>query len=77
MCLTKMRLTNPIIAILIGLQTAPVLASTASSGAVSAEYRWLTFVVFSSIIAATMYITYWASKRVKSAADFYAAGNSI
>jgi cation/acetate symporter len=64
-------------AFLIGLQTAPVLASTASSGAVSAEYRWLTFVVFSSIIAATMYITYWASKRVKSAADFYAAGNSI
>jgi cation/acetate symporter len=64
-------------AFLIVLQTAPVLASTASSGAVSAEYRWLTFVVFSSIIAATMYITYWASKRVKSAADFYAAGNSI
>jgi cation/acetate symporter len=64
-------------AVLIGLQTSPVLASTASFGAVSAEYRWLTFVVFSGIIAATMYITYWASKRVKSAADFYAAGNSI
>jgi cation/acetate symporter len=39
--------------------------------------QWLTFIVFSSIIAGTMYITYWASKRVKSTRDFYAAGNSI
>lgn len=62
-----------LICILIALQSTPVLAA----GAVSTEYRWLTFLVFSSIIAATMYITYWASKRVKSTADFYAAGNSI
>jgi len=55
------------------LQATPVLAA----GAVASEYRWLTFLVFSSIIGATMYITYWASKRVKSTADFYAAGNSI
>ena len=48
-----------------------------AEGAVSTEYRWLTFLVFSSIIVATMAITYWASKRVKSTADFYAAGNSI
>lgn len=60
-------------AILIALQPLSVLAS----GAVAEEYKWLTFLVFSSIIAATMYITWWASKRVKSTADFYAAGNSI
>jgi cation/acetate symporter len=48
-----------------------------AEGAVSSEYRWLTFLVFSSIIAATMYITWRASKRVKSTEDFYAAGNSI
>ena len=48
-----------------------------TQGAVSSEYRWLTFIVFSSIIAATMYITWRASKRVKSTEDFYAAGNSI
>ncbi len=41
------------------------------------KYQWLTFLVFSSIIAGTMYITYLASQRVKSAKDFYAAGNSI
>jgi cation/acetate symporter len=51
--------------------------SVFAEGAVSSEYRWLTFIVFSSIIAATMYITWRASKRVKSTADFYAAGNSI
>jgi cation/acetate symporter len=62
-----------ILLILAALQAAPVLAS----GAVSSEYRWLTFLVFSSIIAATMYITWRASKRVKSTEDFYAAGNSI
>ncbi len=41
------------------------------------KYQWLTFLVFSGIIAGTMYITYFASQRVKSAKDFYAAGNSI
>ena len=45
--------------------------------AVSSEYRWLTFLVFSGIIVVTMFITWRASKRVKSTTDFYAAGNSI
>ena len=39
--------------------------------------HWLTFGVFSIIIGLTMSITWWASKRVKSTTDFYAAGNSI
>ena len=64
-------------AICISLQAAPVLAAPVKYAAVSDNYKWLTLVVFSSIIAATMFITYWASKRVKSTADFYAAGNSI
>ena len=69
--------TSTFIPLLLSLQTTPTLASTTASGAVANEYRWLTFLVFSSIIAATMFITWWASKRVKSTADFYAAGNSI
>lgn len=69
--------TSTFIPLLLSLQTTPAFASTAASGAVANEYRWLTFLVFSSIIAATMFITWWASKRVKSTADFYAAGNSI
>ena len=63
---------------LIAFISIPLFAAElANHGAVASEYRWLTFLVFSSIIGATMYITYWASKRVKSTADFYAAGNSI
>ncbi|MCU0937809.1 MAG: cation acetate symporter, partial [Burkholderiaceae bacterium] len=53
----------------------PALAQTA--GAVSANWRWLTFTVFAAIIGLTMFVTYLASKRVKSAADFYTAGGGV
>ena len=52
-------------------------ACAQSGGAVAAEYKWLTFLVFGLIIAATMFVTYLAARRVKSANEFYAAGRSI
>src|SRR5512137_2744789 len=56
----------------------PVVATTAyAQGAVAPEYRWLTFAVFAAIIGLTMYVTYLASKRVKSASDFYTAGGGV
>ena len=61
---------------LVGL--VPVVCTTAyAQGAVTPEYRWLTFTVFAAIIALTMYVTYVASKRVKSASDFYTAGGGV
>src|SRR5512139_4054836 len=57
----------------IGLIALPALAQ----GAVAPEYRWLTFAVFAAIIALTMYVTYVAAKRVKSASDFYTAGGGV
>jgi cation/acetate symporter len=57
----------------LGLAAAPAFAV----GAVTAEYQWLTFAVFAAIIGLTMYVTYVASKRVKSASDFYTAGGGI
>ncbi len=39
--------------------------------------QWLTFSVFAGIIALTMYVTWLASRRVKSAADFYTAGGNV
>jgi cation/acetate symporter len=39
--------------------------------------QWLTFAVFAGMIALTMYVTYLASRRVRSAADFYTAGGSV
>lgn len=49
----------------------------AAQGAVAANYKWLTFVVFGVIIALTMYVTYLAARRVKSTTQFYAAGRSV
>ena len=48
-----------------------------AQGAVAPEYRWLTFAVFAAIIGVTMYVTYLAAKRVKSASDFYTAGGGV
>ena len=59
-------------AALLALTAAPAFAQ-----AVSKEYTWLTFVVFAAIIAVTMYVTYLAAKRTKTAADFYAAGGGV
>jgi cation/acetate symporter len=51
----------------------PVLAQ----GAVPEKYRWLTFLVFGAIISVTMYVTFVAAKRVKTASDFYVAGGGV
>jgi len=48
-----------------------------AQGAVSQDYRWLTFTVFAVVIAITMYVTYLAAKRVRSASDFYTAGGGV
>jgi cation/acetate symporter len=56
----------------------PIAATKAwAQGAVAPEYRWITFTVFAAIIALTMYVTYLAAKRVKSASDFYTAGGGV
>src|SRR5512137_2370476 len=61
---------------LVGL--LPVVSTAAyAQGAVTQEYRWITFTVFAAIICLTMYVTYVASKRVKSASDFYTAGGGV
>ena len=48
-----------------------------AAGAVAAQFKWLTFLVFGLIIAATMFVTYLAARQVKSTAQFYAAGRSV
>jgi cation/acetate symporter len=63
-----------------GALSLPLIAFPAwaqSAGAVGANWRWLTFAVFAAIIGMTMFVTYVASKRVKSAADFYTAGGGV
>jgi len=63
-----------------GALSLPLLAFPTwaqSTGAVGPEWRWLTFTVFAAIIGLTMFVTYLASKRVKSASDFYTAGGGV
>lgn len=52
-------------------------SALAEGGAVADEFKWLTFLVFGSIIMLTMYVTYRAAKQTHSATDFYAAGRSV
>jgi cation/acetate symporter len=60
-------------AIALPLVSIPAFAQ----GAVGDKYKWLTFAVFGAIIGATMFVTYIAAKRVKSASDFYTAGGGV
>ncbi len=55
----------------------PGTAVEAATGAVVERYKWLTLAVFGAVIALTMFVTYVAAKRVKSASQFYAAGRSV
>jgi cation/acetate symporter len=54
-----------------------VSTSVFAQGAVPEKFKWLSFIVFGSIIALTMYVTYIAAKRVKTASDFYTAGGGV
>ena len=66
------------LAVLGVLAAAAAVATPAfAQGAVAPKWRWLAFSVFGAIIAATMFVTYLAAKRVKSAADFYTAGGGV
>ena len=62
-----------VIACAMPLVSMPVFAQ----GAVADKWKWLTFLVFGTIIAVTMFVTYIAAKRVKTTADFYAAGGGV
>ncbi|MDQ7989302.1 MAG: cation acetate symporter [Candidatus Dactylopiibacterium sp.] len=56
----------------------PLWAAPALDGAV--EQRSLNLhaiAMFFAFVAATLFITYWAAKRTRSAKDFYAAGGGI
>ncbi|HEY5863343.1 MAG TPA: cation acetate symporter [Casimicrobiaceae bacterium] len=56
---------------------AAIAAPALAQGAVAPKWQWLTFAVFGAIIGVTMFVTYLAAKRVKSAADFYTAGGGV
>jgi len=52
-------------------------ASTVMAADVSSGQQVLTTVLFLAFVAATLFITLWASRHTKTAADFYAGGRSF
>lgn len=55
-----------------------VNAADALTGAVQRQpTNWQAIIMFLIFVALTLYITYWASKRVRSRSDYYTAGGNI
>ena len=52
-------------------------AALAQGAPAAAPVNWHAIVMFLVFIGITLGITYWAAKRTKTAADFYAAGGGI
>ena len=64
--------------LLTSLASSPLLAADAISGAVERQpLNVAAIVMFLVFVAATLFITYWASKRNRSASDYYAAGGRL
>jgi len=72
-----MRAGLPAVAALALLGVSANAYAVFKGGAVPERYGWLAVVVFATIIAITMYVTYLAAKRVKTTQQFYAAGRSV
>ena len=62
-----------LLAVAMPLVSMPALAQ----GAVADKWKFLSFSVFAAIIGLTMFVTYLAAKRVKTASDFYTAGGGV
>lgn len=63
------------VAILCASPTA--MAGQAPVSAITAGHGGFTFAIFGMVIAATLFITYAAARRNRTAGDFYTAGGSI
>ena len=41
------------------------------------QANWISILFFAAFVFVTLLITYWAAKRTKSTAEYYAAGRSV
>ena len=65
-----------LVALLVLLPTFALAAGTIDGGSKQAV-NWAAIGMFLGFVSLTLVITYWASKRTVSAADFYSAGGGI
>ncbi len=64
-------------AALLAASTLPAFAAGIEGKAEQQPINWIAIGMFIGFIFMTLGITYWASKRTRSAADFYTAGGGI
>lgn len=62
---------------LLATATAFLPSLVLAADVVEREPNIKAIIMFLAFVASTLFITYWASKRTKSANEFYAAGNKI
>lgn len=60
-----------------GMLSTPALADAITGGGAQQALNIPAIVMFLIFVGATLGITYWASKRNRTASDFYVAGNSV
>jgi cation/acetate symporter len=65
-----------LVTLLICFPTLAIAAGTIDGGS-KQEVNWAAIGMFIGFVSLTLAITYWASKRTVSAADFYSAGGRI
>ena len=73
--MTRLGMWGVFVALLVpfGIAAAPALTGTVVQSSVNVT----AIVMFMIFVGATLGITYWASKRTRSASDFYTAGGGI
>ena len=52
-------------------------AAVAPAAPAAASTDWTALTIFAAFVALTLFITYWAAQRTRTAKDFYAAGGGI
>jgi len=57
--------------------TAAVATPAAAQGLVPERHKWLAFLAFVLVIGLTLVVTYLASRRIRTASDFYTAGHGV
>ncbi|ROH91687.1 cation acetate symporter [Stagnimonas aquatica] len=66
-----------ILSLFAAFAASPVFAAALEGEAVKQATNWTAISMFFAFVALTLGITYWAARRTKSRADFYAAGGGI
>ncbi len=70
-------LSRPLLSIVAMLLIAATTLVFAQDNSVTSDKNWTAIIMFFVFVIATLYITFWAANKTKSASDFYTAGGGL